>query len=118
MVSGKTMILGMMGIACSLLMACSSKQKDYLDEMPVIAEKVTLPTGDLIVCDLAKATDTLDVPLSMLTEELQIFRSIIRMRSWWAVGYAQLFPISIFLSAITGRFLINYSDEMVSSFVP
>lgn len=72
MVSGKTMILGMMGIACSLLMACSSKQKDYLNEMPVIAEKVTLPTGDLIVCDLAKATDTLDVPLSMLTEELQI----------------------------------------------
>lgn len=72
MVSGKTMILGMMGIACSLLMACSSKQKDYLDEMPVIAEKVTLPTGDLIVCDLAKATDTLDIPLSMLTEELQI----------------------------------------------
>lgn len=26
----------------------------------------------MIVCDLAKATDTLDVPLSMLTEELQI----------------------------------------------
>ena len=72
MVSGKTMILGMMGIACSLLMACSSTQKDYLDEMPVIAEKVALPMGDLIVCDLAKATDTLDVPLSMLTEELQI----------------------------------------------
>ena len=73
MVSGKTMILGMMGIACSLLMACSSRQKEYLGEMPVIAEKVTLPTGDLIVCDLAKATDTLDVPLSMLTEkELQI----------------------------------------------
>lgn len=72
MVSGKTMIPWMMGIACSLLMACSSTQKDYLDEMPVIAEKVALPTGDLIVCDLAKATDTLDVPLSMLTEELQI----------------------------------------------
>lgn len=72
MVSGKTMIPWMMGIACSLLMACSSTQKDYLDEMPVIAEKVSLPTGDLIVCDLAKATDTLDVPLSMLTEELQI----------------------------------------------
>ena len=45
MVSGKTMILGMMGIACSLLMACSSTQKDYLDEMPVIAEKVALPDG-------------------------------------------------------------------------
>lgn len=72
MVSRKTRIPWMMGIACSLLMACSSTQKDYLDEMPVIAEKVTLPTGDLIVCDLAKATDTLDVPLSMLTEELQI----------------------------------------------
>ena len=39
MVSGKTMIPWMMGIACSLLMACSSTQKDYLDEMPVIAEK-------------------------------------------------------------------------------
>lgn len=72
MVSGKTRIPWMMGIACSLLMACSSTQKDYLDEMPVIAEKVTLPTGDLIVCDLAKATDTLDIPLSRLTEELQI----------------------------------------------
>lgn len=72
MVSGKTMIPWMMGIACSLLMACSSTQKDYLDEMPVIAEKVALPTGDLIVCDLAKATDTLDIPLSRLTEELQI----------------------------------------------
>ena len=72
MVSRKTRIPWMMGIACSLLMACSSTQKDYLDEMPVIAEKVALPTGDLIVCDLAKATDTLDVPLSMLTEELQI----------------------------------------------
>lgn len=72
MVSRKTRIPWMMGIACSLLMACSSTQKDYLDEMPVIAEKVALPTGDLIVCDLAKATDTLDIPLSMLTEELQI----------------------------------------------
>lgn len=72
MVSGKTMIPWMMGIACSLLMACSSTQQDCFGEMPVIAEKVTLPTGDLIVCDLAKATDTLDVPLSMLTEELQI----------------------------------------------
>lgn len=68
MVSRKTRIPWMMGIACSLLMACSSTQKDYLDEMPVIAEKVTLPTGDLIVCDLAKATDTLDIPLSRLTE--------------------------------------------------
>ena len=36
MVSGKTMILGMMGIACSLLMACSSKQQDCLGEMPVM----------------------------------------------------------------------------------
>lgn len=72
MVSGKTRIPWMMGIACSLLMACSSTQKDYLDEMPVIAKKVALPTGDLIVCDLAKATDTLDIPLSRLTEELQI----------------------------------------------
>lgn len=72
MVSRKTRIPWMMGIACSLLMACSSTQQDCLGEMPVIAEKVTLPTGDLIVCDLAKATDTLDVPLSMLTEELQI----------------------------------------------
>lgn len=72
MVSRKTRIPWMMGIACSLLMACSSTQKDYLDEMPVIAEKVALPTGDLIVCDLAKATDTLDIPLSRLTEELQI----------------------------------------------
>lgn len=72
MVSRKTRIPWMMGIACSLLMACSSTQQDCLGEMPVIAKKVTLPTGDLIVCDLAKATDTLDVPLSMLTEELQI----------------------------------------------
>lgn len=45
MVSGKTMIPWMMGIACSLLMACSSTQQDCLGEMPVIAEKVALPTG-------------------------------------------------------------------------
>ena len=42
MVSGKTMIPWMMGIACSLLMACSSTQKDYLDEMPVITEKASV----------------------------------------------------------------------------
>lgn len=42
--------------------------------MPVIAEKVSLPTGELIVCDISKSKDTIDIPLSMLTEDLNVVR--------------------------------------------
>lgn len=60
-------------LAC-MFSSCSSSIKGVVDEMPVIAEKVSLPTGELIVCDISKSKDTIDIPLSMLTEDLNIVR--------------------------------------------
>ena len=55
-------------------MVSCSDTKNVMTDMPVIAERVQLPTGDLIACDLSKANDTVDVPLSLLTEELQVVK--------------------------------------------
>lgn len=60
-------------LAC-MFSSCSSSIKGVVDEMPVIAEKVSLPTGELIVCDISKSKDTIDIPLSMLTEDLNVVR--------------------------------------------
>lgn len=60
-------------LAC-MFSSCSSSIKGGVDEMPVIAEKVSLPTGELIVCDISKSKDTIDIPLSMLTEDLNVVR--------------------------------------------
>lgn len=55
-------------------MVSCSDTKNVMTDMPVIAERVQLPTGDLIACDLSKANDTVDVSLSLLTEELQVVK--------------------------------------------
>lgn len=55
-------------------MVSCSDTKNVMTDMPVIAERVQLSTGDLIACDLSKANDTVDVPLSLLTEELQVVK--------------------------------------------
>lgn len=55
-------------------MVSCSDTKNVMTDMPVIAERVQLPTGDLIACDLSKANDTVDIPLSLLTEELQVVK--------------------------------------------
>ena len=50
----------------------SKATKDPLALSPVVAKSVTTPTGTLISCNLRSLKDTVDIPLSYLTEELQI----------------------------------------------
>lgn len=61
-------------ISSCVFASCSNSIKGGLEEMPVIAEKVSLPTGELVACDISKAKDTIDIPLSMLTEDLNIVK--------------------------------------------
>ena len=61
--------------ACSLLAIFaftdnSKATKDPLALSPVVAKSVTTPTGTLISCNLKSLKDTVDIPLSYLTEEL------------------------------------------------
>lgn len=63
--------------ACSLLAIFaftdnSKATKDPLALSPVVAKNVTTPTGTLISCNLKSLKDTVDIPLSYLTEELQV----------------------------------------------
>ena len=63
--------------ACSLLAIFaftdnSKATKDPLALSPVVAKSVTTPTGTLISCNLKSLKDTVDIPLSYLTEELQV----------------------------------------------
>jgi len=65
--------------ACWLLsltaFICNSKiTKDPLALSPIVAKRITTPTGTLISCDLKKLKDTVDIPLSYLTEELQVVK--------------------------------------------
>ena len=41
---------------------------------PVVGKRISTPTGTLISCDLKALKDTVDIPLSYLTEELQIVK--------------------------------------------
>ena len=50
----------------------SKATKDPLALSPVVAKNVTTPTGTLISCNLKSLKDTVDIPLSYLTEELQV----------------------------------------------
>jgi len=63
--------------ACSLLAIFaftdnSKATKDPRALSPVVAKSVTTPTGTLISCNLKSLKDTVDIPLSYLTEELQV----------------------------------------------
>lgn len=49
-------------------------EKDPLALSPVVAQRITTPTGMLISCNLKALKDTIDLPLSYFTEELQIVR--------------------------------------------
>lgn len=48
--------------------------KDPLALSPVVAKRVTTPNGTLISCNLKALKDTVDIPLSYLTEDLQIVK--------------------------------------------
>lgn len=52
--------------------ANSEVEKDALALSPVVAKSVNTPTGKLISCNLKALKDTVDIPLSYLTEELQV----------------------------------------------
>ena len=63
--------------ACSLLAIFaftdnSKATKDPLALSPVVAKSVTTPTVTVMSCNLKSLKDTVDIPLSYLTEELQV----------------------------------------------
>ena len=58
--------------SCLSQTACTEPDARTLANSPVIAERISLPTGELIACDLTKAaSDTLELPLSALIEDLK-----------------------------------------------
>lgn len=59
-------------LALGLLAACNGNgRKTSLDNLPVVAERVQTSTGEVITCDLSLMKDTVDMPLSAFSEELQ-----------------------------------------------
>ena len=48
----------------------SETKTDPLALSPIVAKRVTTPTGTLVSCNLKALKDTVDIPLSYLTEEL------------------------------------------------
>lgn len=75
----KNKIIILSSCVCSLLAIYafvynSEATNDPLALSPVVAKKVTTPGGTVISCDLKSLKDTVDIPLSYLTEELQIVK--------------------------------------------
>lgn len=65
----------MQGVVLAFMsFSCSNPVGEVFEKMPVIGERVSLPTGELIVADISKATDTLDISLSMLVEDLNVVK--------------------------------------------
>lgn len=52
----------------------SEIKNDPLARSPIVAKKVTTPGGTLISCNLKLLKDTVDLPLSYFTEDLQIVK--------------------------------------------
>ena len=52
----------------------SETKTDPLALSPIVAKRVTTPTGTLVSCNLKALKDTVDIPLSYLTEELQVVK--------------------------------------------
>lgn len=73
----KIMILSLC-VCCLLSLVafiCNSEAtKDPLALSPIAAKRITTPTGTLISCNLKALKDTVDIPLSYLTEELQVVK--------------------------------------------
>lgn len=52
----------------------SEAANDPLALSPIVAKRITTPNGTLISCNLSALKDTVDIPLSYLTEDLQIVK--------------------------------------------
>lgn len=67
-------ILAIFPIAGLLALSSCSDEKKTTDNAPIVAEKVKIGDNELIVAKISKFTDSLSIPLSQLTEELQIVK--------------------------------------------
>lgn len=74
----KTLLTGLGACTLSALFAFTVNQNgnetDPLALSPVVAKRVTTPTGTLISCNLKALKDTVTLPLSYFTEELQVVK--------------------------------------------
>lgn len=62
-------------LCCGMMLSgCKNEKVAGLNDMDVVAEKVKIGDCELISCDLTKLKDTVDIPLSMLAEELQMVK--------------------------------------------
>jgi len=66
----------------------SETKTDPLALSPIVAKRVTTPTGTLVSCNLKALKDTVDIPLSYLTEELQVVKLDNRDEALVEAGYA------------------------------
>ncbi len=57
-----------------MLPGCKNEKATGLNDMDVVAEKVKVGDSEVISCDLTKLKDTVDLPLSLFAEELQLVK--------------------------------------------
>ena len=66
--------VGIFFFSFSLFSYGSDKKRGNLDHLNVVAKKTVIGNSELISCDLTKLKDTVDIPLSLLVEDLQMIR--------------------------------------------
>ncbi len=54
--------------------SCKNEKTSRLNDMNVVAEKVKVGNSELISCDLTQLKDTINLPLSLFAEELQLVK--------------------------------------------
>ena len=62
------------GVCCSIWIGCNGVSTKTLNECPVVIQTETLAGHPLTVCDQKQLNDTLQIPLSLLAENLEIIR--------------------------------------------
>lgn len=62
------------GVCCTIGTGCNSISTKSLDECPVVIRTETVGGTPLTVCDQKLLVDTLQIPLSLLVEDLEIIR--------------------------------------------
>lgn len=70
----RSLVVGCLLPVSSFMNATNPPVKDAFAKSPVVAKLTTSPKGALITCDLKALRDTVDLPLSELTEQIQIVK--------------------------------------------
>ena len=66
---------GIFILAISFLISCGKNTRQAVfDHLDVVAQKVIVGNSELISCDLTKLKDTVDIPLSLFIDDLQMIR--------------------------------------------